>query len=183
MKKLPIGIQTFSKIREENYLYIDKTKDALELINSYNYAFLSRPRRFGKSLFVSTLKELFEGNKKLFEGLYVYDKWDWEDKYPVVKIGFSGDMRSPEGLKNTILWILQDNQEDLGVECTMTSSYSGCFKELLKRTYQKYKKGVVILIDEYDKAMLDNLDQIEVAKQNREILRAFYGIMKESDKD
>ena len=182
MKKLPIGIQTFSKIREENYLYIDKTKDALELINSYNYAFLSRPRRFGKSLFVSTLKELFEGNKKLFEGLYVYDKWDWEDKYPVIKIGFSGDMRSPEGLKNRLNDILMANQEELGVKCLKIEAYDSCFEELLKRSYQKYQKRVVILIDEYDKAMLDNLDQMEVAKQNREILKAFYGIIKESDK-
>jgi len=92
MKKLPIGIQTFREIIEKDYLYIDKTKEAYELIDSYKYAFLSRPRRFGKSLFLNTLKEIFEGNKKLFEGLYIYDKWDWEDKYPVIKISFSGLM-------------------------------------------------------------------------------------------
>ena len=182
MKKLPIGIQTFSKIREEDYIYIDKTKDALELINSYNYAFLSRPRRFGKSLFVSTLQELFEGNKKLFEGLYVYDKWDWEDKYPVIKISFSGDMRSPEGLKRNILQILKHNQRRLQVKCDNINNYDTCFDDLIFNVYEKYNKRVVILIDEYDKAILDNLDQMEVATQNREILRAFYGIMKESDK-
>ena len=80
MHKLPIGIQTFSKIREDNYLYIDKTKEALDLINDYEYIFLSRPRRFGKSLFVDTLQNIFEGNKELFNGLYIYEKWNWEEK-------------------------------------------------------------------------------------------------------
>jgi hypothetical protein len=73
MKKLPIGIQTFSEIIEENYIYIDKTKFAVDLVNNHKYVFLSRPRRFGKSLFVDTLQELFEGNKPLFEGLYAYN--------------------------------------------------------------------------------------------------------------
>jgi len=74
LKRLPIGISTFSKIREEDYLYIDKTKEAYELITNHSYAFLSRPRRFGKSLFIDTLQEIFEGNRGLFEGLYIYDK-------------------------------------------------------------------------------------------------------------
>ncbi len=81
LKKLPTGISTFSEIIEQNYLYIDKTKEAYQLITSYKYAFLSRPRRFGKSLFIDTLQEIFEGNRKLFEGLYIYDKWDFEDKF------------------------------------------------------------------------------------------------------
>jgi len=87
MKNLPIGIQTFQKIRDkkENYIYIDKTDLALNLINSSGYYFLSRPRRFGKSLFLDTLKDIFEGKKELFEGLYIYDKWDWETTYPVIK--------------------------------------------------------------------------------------------------
>ncbi|MBL0721253.1 MAG: AAA family ATPase, partial [Sulfurovum sp.] len=85
LKKLPIGIQTFGKIRdkEENYLYIDKTDIALELIQNNNYIFLSRPRRFGKSLFMDTVQEIFQGNKELVKGLAIYDKWDWEVKYPV----------------------------------------------------------------------------------------------------
>jgi hypothetical protein len=182
MKKLPIGIQTFSKIREEDYLYIDKTKDVLELINTYNYAFLSRPRRFGKSLFVSTLKELFEGNKKLFEGLYVYDKWDWEDTYPVIKIDFNGDLRTSKNLKNRIHDTLINNQENLEVACRKIDEFDSCFEELIQKSYEKYKKPVVILIDEYDKAILDNLDQMEVANENREILRAFYSVMKGSDR-
>ena len=89
MKKLPVGLQTFSKIREENYLYIDKTKYALDLIETYTYIFLSRPRRFGKSLFLDTLKNIFLGNKELFKGLYIYDKYQFE-KYPVIKISWGG---------------------------------------------------------------------------------------------
>ena len=91
MKKLPIGISVFSTIREENYLYIDKTQHAYNLIENYKYTFLSRPRRFGKSLFLDMLQELFEGNKRLFEGLYIYDKWDWKEKYPVIKISKSNN--------------------------------------------------------------------------------------------
>ena len=78
LKKLPIGIQTFSDIINENYLYIDKTKYALDLIENYKYVFLSRPRRFGKSLFLDTLKNIFLGNKKLFKGLYIYDQYEFK---------------------------------------------------------------------------------------------------------
>ncbi|MCK4441319.1 MAG: AAA family ATPase, partial [Sulfurovaceae bacterium] len=181
-QKLPIGISTFSQIRDENYLYIDKTKEAYELITNYKYTFLSRPRRFGKSLFLDTLKEIFEGNKKLFEGLYIYDKWDWEDKYPVITISFSGDLKTPNNLKNRIQDILISNQKNLQVECNKIKNYDSCFQDLIRETYQKYNKRVVILIDEYDKAILDNLENIEIAEQNREILRAFYGIMKDNDR-
>jgi hypothetical protein len=182
MKKLPIGRQTFSELRLADELYIDKTEIAYELITTYRYAFLSRPRRFGKSLFVTTLKELFEGSKKLFEGLYVYDKWDWEDKYPVIKIDFYGDLRSPESLEKNILHFLKQNQKNLEIVCDDTREYDICFEELIEKSYEKYKKPVVILIDEYDKAILDNLDQMEVANANREILRAFYSVMKGSDR-
>ena len=182
MKKLPIGISVFSTIREENYLYIDKTQHAYNLIDNYKYTFLSRPRRFGKSLFLDMLQELFEGSKRLFEGLYIYDKWNWKEKYPVIKISFSGDFRTPEGLKRNILQVLKRNQERLGVRCDNIGDYDTCFDDLILKTSQKYNQEVVILIDEYDKSMLDNLDQIEVAEQNREILRAFYGIMKENGK-
>ena len=81
MKKLPIGIQTFSEIREENYAYVDKSGIAVDLINGGKYYFLSRPRRFGKSLFIDTLSDLFQGKKDLFKGLAVNNKWDWDIKY------------------------------------------------------------------------------------------------------
>ncbi len=182
LKKLPIGIAVFRDIIEENYIYIDKTKYAYELITNYKYTFLSRPRRFGKSLFLDTIQEIFEGDKRLFKGLYIYDKWDWNKKYPVIKISFSGDLRSPEGLKKNILKALQDNQDRLKVKCNDTKEYDTCFADLIKKSYEKYNKKVVILIDEYDKAILDNLDQIEIAHENREILKSFYTIMKDSER-
>ena len=180
MKKLPIGISVLKQIIEGNYIYIDKTEYAYNLIDQYKYTFLSRPRRFGKSLFLDTLQNIFEGNKKLFEGLYIYDKWDWEDKYPVIKISFSGDLRTPKGLKKNILRVLKHNQKRLGVECDNIDEYDTCFVDLVQKAYEKYQKEVVILIDEYDKAILDNLDQIEIATQNREVLKAFYGIIKDN---
>nr|MBL0707516.1 AAA family ATPase [Sulfurimonas sp.] len=103
LPKLPIGIQTFRDIRDkkENYLYIDKTDIAFKLLDSGKYIFLSRPRRFGKSLFMDTIQEIFQGNKELFEGLAIYDKWDWEVKYPVIKIVF-GKVTSVQELYNAL---------------------------------------------------------------------------------
>ena len=179
LKKLPIGIQTFERMIEEDYLYIDKTKEAYDLIESGTvFYFLSRPRRFGKSLFLSTLKSIFEAKQELFEGLYIYDKWDWSVSYPVIKIDFFGDLRSPEGLKDRIFDVLKNNQENLGVECSKTNNFTSCMEELIKKTYEKYNQQVVVLIDEYDKAILDNLDQMEVASQNREIIKSLYTVLK-----
>jgi hypothetical protein len=101
MKKLPIGIQTFSEIIEENYIYVDKTKYALDLIENYKYVFLSRPRRFGKSLFLDTLYEIFDANKELFKGLYIYDKYNFE-KYPIIKIDWAGDFKTFESTKKQL---------------------------------------------------------------------------------
>ncbi|MCK2086757.1 AAA family ATPase, partial [Thauera aromatica] len=89
-KKLPIGIQTFARIREDDCYYVDKTGAALRLIEEGNYYFLSRPRRFGKSLFIDTLAELFEGNEPLFRGLAVHGRWNWSVRYPVIRISFGG---------------------------------------------------------------------------------------------
>ncbi len=99
MKKLPVGIQTFSEIINENYLYIDKTEIVRSLIERFKYVFLSRPRRFGKSLFLDTLKNIFEGKQELFRGLLIEEQWNWEVKYPVIKISFSGGIRSQETLR------------------------------------------------------------------------------------
>lgn len=87
-KSLPIGIETFAKIRQDNHYYVDKTQYILELINFSNYIFLSRPRRFGKSLTLDTIAELFEGNQALFEGLYAHTNWDWATKHPIIRVSF-----------------------------------------------------------------------------------------------
>lgn len=181
MQKLPIGIQTFSEIREEKYLYVDKTDLALRLVETGKYYFLSRPRRFGKSLFVSTLQALFEGRQELFEGLYVYDRWDWEVKYPVIIISFSGVARNVARMEQDIHNILKSNQKRLGVDCEDTNNIGGCFRELIEKCYEKFQQKVVILVDEYDKLILDNLDQVEMATEAREILKDLYATIKGSD--
>ncbi|NPA10946.1 MAG: AAA family ATPase, partial [Epsilonproteobacteria bacterium] len=168
--KLPIGISSFREIRENGYIYVDKTKEALEAINNYKYLFLSRPRRFGKSLFVDTLKHIFEGNKELFEGLYIYDKYDFE-KYPVIKIDWAGDFKTLESTKNVAKRIFELNQERLGIECKIDEDVGICFNRLIQEAYKKYKKRVVVLIDEYDKPILDNLDNLKRAAENRDFLR------------
>jgi len=181
MKKLPIGVQTFRKIREEDYIYVDKTKEAYELVNNYIYIFLSRPRRFGKSLFLDTLKELFEGNQKLFEGLYIYDKWNWDEKYPVIKISWAGDLTTLEKVNDRAIDIFKTNQKTLGIECENNNNPSSCFNELIQKAYKKYNQKVVILIDEYDKPILDVIENIEQAKINREFLKGLYSIIKDND--
>jgi len=182
MKKLPIGISTLKKIIDGNYIYVDKTKIALDLIeNGGGYYFLSRPRRFGKSLFLDTLKSIFQGDKELFKELYIYDKYDFKS-YPVIRISFNdGDFRSIEGLKQTIYQILDFNQRHLQVECPKDFNSSGCFKRLIEESYTKYNQKVVILIDEYDKPILDNIEDTEVAREMREGLKDFYSVIKGSD--
>jgi hypothetical protein len=184
LKNLPIGIQTFHEIRdkEKNYIYIDKTELALNLINGGKYYFLSRPRRFGKSLFLDTLQDIFEGKKELFEGLYIYDKWDWDDNYPVIKISFGGGVtESVEDLNKSILYLIDENQERLELECNYRDSVKNCLLDLIKQAYLKYNQKVVILIDEYDKPILDNITDMELSKAIRNRLKNIYSIIKESD--
>ena len=183
MRKLPIGIQTFKKLRQNNCLYVDKTKIALDLIENGDYYFLSRPRRFGKSLFLSTLKAIFEAKKELFKGLYIYDKYNWNQKYPVICISFAiGGMNSKKEFEKDTFRILKNNQEDLEISCEEIESPKNCFAELIKKVYKKYNQKVVILIDEYDKPILDNIEKIEIAKELRESLKNFYSVIKDSDK-
>ena len=182
MKKLPIGIQTFRKIIEENCTYVDKTGIAYNLINNGSYYFLSRPRRFGKSLFLDTLAEIFKGSKELFEGLEIYDKWDWEETYPVIKIDFGkGDYKDEDDMYETILKKIEDNGARLGVDTHYTQILSIAFSELIENIYQKYHQKVVILIDEYDKPIIDNITNDEVGGKARDILANFYSAIKSSD--
>ena len=177
--KLPIGIQSFEKIRKENYIYADKTEDIYKLINDYTYVFLSRPRRFGKSLLLDTIKALFEGKKELFEGLWIYDKWNFEE-YPVIKISWDGKLRTIKDLEDKLSKVLKDNQKRLNIECESKNPFI-CFEELLQKAYEKYQKRVVVLIDEYDRPILEVIEDINQAKEHREFLKGLYSSIKGLD--
>lgn len=154
---------------------------AWELINRSKYYFLSRPRRFGKSLFLDTLHSIFEAKQELFKGLYIEDKYDWTEQYPVIKISFSGGIYSKEELSTMLFSILKDNQKRLNIVCETSYNVNICFKELIYQAYSKYQQKVVILVDEYDKPILDNLKNIEQAKIIRDGLRDFYTQIKDND--
>ncbi|RKZ35102.1 MAG: hypothetical protein DRQ49_19860, partial [Gammaproteobacteria bacterium] len=175
MKKLPIGIQTFSKIIKDNCVYVDKTRHIAELIESGEYFFLSRPRRFGKSLLVSTLSEIFSGNKSLFQGLYIYDKIDWQS-YPVIVIDFNNISYTTDEVFRVSLLSFLDNiaaEYDIVLSSIFVKDK---FVELIKKIAAKTQQKVVILIDEYDKPIVEHIDDIEKATKNREILRDFFGV-------
>ncbi len=180
MKKLPIGIQTFSEIITENYLYIDKTQDITQLLEAGKYLFLSRPRRFGKSLLVSTLSEIFSGNQALFQGLYIYDKIEWQ-KYPIIIIDFNIiSFYTEEVFRNSLSSFLDKvaGKYDIVLSAPFIRDK---FAELIEKIYEKTQQKVVILVDEYDKPIINYVDDIEKATQNREILRDFFGVLKSSD--
>ena len=180
-RKLPIGIQTFRKLREGDYYYVDKTGLLGRLVDGGTHYFLSRPRRFGKSLLVDTLKELFEGNRPLFEGLAIHDRWDWTASNPVVRLDFGGgDFGNPEHLPQAALAQLDAAGEDAGV-ATRYDIASLRFQDLLKTLHLRTGRRVVVLVDEYDKPILDTLEMREVARANRDFLRGLYGTIKSSD--
>ncbi len=182
MKKLPLAIQTFAEIREGNYLYIDKTEQILRMVQSAKANFLSRPRRFGKSLLVDTLKELFEGNQSLFNGLYIENNWDWSISYPVIKFDFAGGtIQNRQELDQRIHNLFELNQKRLGIHCTQQWDIAGCFGELIENAHQQYGQKVVILIDEYDKPILDNIESPEQAAEIREGLKNLYSVLKGQD--
>ncbi|PJB28376.1 hypothetical protein CO110_09670 [Candidatus Desantisbacteria bacterium CG_4_9_14_3_um_filter_40_11] len=179
MKKLPIGIQTFEKIIKENYCYVDKTEIIYKLINNGTYFFLSRPRRFGKSLLIDTIKSLFEGREELFKGLWIEDKWDFSQKYPLIKIDFGNQKATSSNellsfILNQLRFIASNN--NLSLEMT---TYYEAFEELIRKLATKNR--VVVLIDEYDKPILDNIENPELAREMREILKGFYTILKGAD--
>ena len=181
MQKLPIGRQNFKQIRKNNYLYVDKSKYIYEMIRSGDINFLSRPRRFGKSLLVSTMEELFKGNKELFQGLYIHDKWDWEDKYPVIVLDFGGDKyESLNSLKKKINDIINRKAREFQVEI-YSESLGEKFTDLITGIYNKTEKELVILIDEYDKPILANLGNKNL-KDIQDELGSFYEILKVNDK-
>ena len=181
LKNLPLGISTLSLLLESNGIYVDKTEYAFNLIKSPGRFLLSRPRRFGKSLFVDTLKEIFEGNQKLFEGLYIYDKWDWTKKYPVIKFDFAeGMLKSGKDLDEKIHEILLFNEENLGVS-TVNKSISGRFADLIKGAREKYGQRVVVLFDDYEKPIFDNIGNLSTAKELLFGLNNLFSVFKSQD--
>jgi len=180
-KKLPIGIQNFREMRQGGYYYVDKTTLALALFDKGKHYFLSRPRRFGKSLFLDTLKELFEGNQALFTGLAAAEQWDWSVRYPVLRFSFGSDNYNNDTSLEAVLqrqlydfeqhWQLESRFNDVGSR----------FAALLRHLHDQTGRRVVVLVDEYDKPILDSLLNPEQAKRNRDFLRGFYATIKDYD--
>ncbi|MCA0388889.1 MAG: ATP-binding protein [Bacteroidetes bacterium] len=180
MKRLPIGVQDFAKLREDNYLYIDKTAQLEKLVSGYNYAFISRPRRFGKSLFVATMEEFFKGNRELFNGLHIYNFPKWES-FPIIRLDFSRiSHQNPEVFQKSLVARLQTiaREHDIEIDASIESEF---MPGLIEALQAKYQKRVVILVDEYDKPIIDYILQPEIADGNRDILRNLFSSLKSLD--
>ena len=180
MKTYPLGVQTFEKIINKNQLYIDKTREIYHLIQSGGYYFYARPRRFGKSLMLSTIKSIYEGRKDLFKGLWIEDKWDWTKKHPVIHLSFSGINYQNKSLEEAI------SHELLLIASRMNISLKSKFakdkfKELIF-SLSVNKEKIVLLVDEYDKPIVDYLGkEIEQAEKNRTTLKTLYSVIKDCD--
>ena len=180
-QRLPIGIQTFSAIREDQCYYVDKTGFALRLAEEGKYYFLSRPRRFGKSLFLDTLAELFSGNQALFEGLAAHQRWDWSRAFPVIRLSFAdGVLGNRAELDAKIGELLDEQAARLQVKAA-SATLSGRFRSLIQAAHAQQGERVVVLVDEYDKPILDNLRAPETARAMRDGLRNLYSVIKDSD--
>lgn len=179
--KYPIGIQTFSEIIEENYLYVDKTAKAFELVNDNKYVFLSRPRRFGKSLMLSTLEAYFQGRKELFKGLALSGlEKEWRI-HPVLRIDLSGSSyENPQLLAANLNSILTKWESVFGKEESETTPALR-FRGIIQRAYEQTGEKVVVLIDEYDKPILENIHDDSLHEIMKVQLRGFYSVIKECD--
>ena len=201
MKKLPTNKSVLKKIIDENCCYVDKTPFIRKMLDAGDgYWFLSRPRRFGKSLFLDTIRAAFAGEKELFKGLFLENNWDWSVKYPVINISFGrGTVRSAAMLDNSIYFTLNTCASVYDIELT-AESIPERFEELIQKINKKFKLGVVVLVDEYDKPLLDNLildslildslildNRANDADQDtvmdiREGLSSFYSVLKDADR-
>ncbi|WP_338846343.1 ATP-binding protein [Massilia sp. W12] len=180
-KKLPIGISSLSNIISEGFYYADKTGMFANLIQQGKYYFLSRPRRFGKSLMLDSIKEIFECNQALFQGLEIQDQWDWSCPHPVLRIDFSGDtLNSLEDLDASVKQQFDDYERQFALPARYTD-HRGRLRDLILRLHQQSGQTVVVLIDEYDKPILDNIEQSELAQAIRNQLKTLYGVLKGLD--
>ena len=181
-RMFPIGIQTFSEIIENGYAYVDKTSHVYRLTHRGKYFFLSRPRRFGKSLLISTLESYFEGRRELFEGLAMADlEKDWKS-YPVLHLDLTGsDYHEAESLKNRLNLVLLRWEKKYGRgegEIELGDRFMG----IIERAHEQFKLPVVLLVDEYEKPILDTLDDEELQEKHRQTLNGFYGGIKKADR-
>lgn len=180
--KYPIGIQSFEKLRKEGYTYVDKTALVYKLVKEGNYYFLSRPRRFGKSLLISTLEAYFSGKKELFEGLAISElEKEWKS-YPIFHLDLNAEkFDSTESLDNILDESLRRWEQVYGTE-DFERTFSARFRGVIMRAYEKTGQQVVILVDEYDKPMLQAIDNKSLQDEYRKTLKAFYGVLKSSDR-
>jgi hypothetical protein len=179
MRPLPIGIQDFGSLISRDYLYVDKTEHYYNVFKEGKYYFLSRPRRFGKSLMLSTLKYLYLGKKELFKGLWIENKWDWEKVYPVIHVDLSKVDTKNSTLQYGLMSQMKEHAERFGIELEGVSA-ADCFRELIYALGQGDLK-LVVLIDEYDKPITDYITEPEISKKHIGELKAFYGQLKSSD--
>ena len=180
-RRLPIGMQTFRTLRERNCYYVDKTPYIERLLDEGTRYFLSRPRRFGKSLFLDTLKELFEGNEALFDGLHICAEHNWSERHPVVRLDFAGGHFGAPGSLHANVSAQLDGME---VKSGVTPRYDTAperFGYLIRSLHERSGQAVVVLVDEYDKPILDALERQDLARANRDYLRGLYGVIKASD--
>ncbi len=177
--RLPIGDPHFRSIREGGCYYVDKTPHIRNLVEGSKYYFLSRPRRFGKTLLLDTMQELFAGSEELFRGLHIHDHWDWSVSHPVVRLSFDVDYRESSSVDSHVIRQLIALEEDAGVE-PPTLDYSGAerLQYLIRRLHRTTDRQVVVLVDEYDKPILDTLENRKIVRANRDYLRGLYGVIK-----
>ena len=182
VRKYPIGIQTFSEIIREGYTYVDKTDLMWEMAHYAKYIFLSRPRRFGKSLLTSTLESYFKGEKKLFEGLKIMNlEKEWQ-QYPVIRLDLSTakNQDSPDAVRDRLLLLLKRYKEMYGSD-PEEKTPGGTLAGLIERAYKREGKQVVVLIDEYDAPLLDVLHENEMLGPMRKVMQEFYQPLKASE--
>ncbi len=180
-RRLPIGIQDFPTIRSEEFYYVDKTSLIQRLVDEGRHYFLSRPRRFGKSLLLDTLRALFACHEPLFRGLAIHPHWEWSVPHPVVRLSFDGKYNEPGEIEGDIIEQLESVEREHGLPPARTSDTGPRrLRNILDRMHGATGRQVVVLVDEYDKPILDVLHDPELATANRDYLRGFYGIVKGS---
>ncbi len=181
LPNLPVGAQYFERVRKTNSVYIDKTEYIYRLCLPANRSyFLSRPRRFGKSLTLDTIHELFAGNRALFEGLWIAYKWDWSQTFPIIRLSLAA-IGHAGGLPEALAEAMHDIAEKYQIE--LKKKHPGSlFRELIAKIAEKTGKNVVILIDEYDRPIVDYIDpyNLEMVNRQRDTLKQFFGILKDA---